>query len=227
MRTRLFMVLASMGAAATVGLAAAEGLNPFSPPRSVGAEDVWQLPTGLSGAVELLNDTFERGLKTGEMLSGFGHLSPGDADAEPNFSPPGTPSVPSACMEDDARCGECYAKAVHEINFLRNTLEQLRAVGQSTVKMIDSSVAFGDSLAPQTGLASLSWMNERRGILKSKEQFGKTYDAKYQQLIANLETQLKKFGSCEERAFGNRDWYGRFGFIYHSFMADRYKRNWQ
>jgi hypothetical protein len=38
-----------------------------------------------------------------------------------------------------------------------------------------------------------------------------------------MQTSLQALGKCEEEFFKERDWYNRFGYIYYSFMADRYK----
>ena len=41
--------------------------------------------------------------------------------------------------------------------------------------------------------------------------------------MTSLRDVLSRLDSCEAR-FGMRDWYNRFGFLYMTFMQDKYKR---
>ena len=74
------------------------------------------------------------------------------------------------------------------------------------------------------GVGGLAWtLDARPKIAKSADKLRATYKEKYEEWLAGLEVSLRALGKCEEENFGERDWYGRFGFIYYTFMADRYK----
>lgn len=152
-------------------------------------------------------------------------LHPDDAEFDPDYAPTGSPSLPSQCLdEDNAECLQCYAHAQGELNFLRHTLERLRSIYGSTKKYSEKMIAFGDSMAGLPGGFGIGWPPERAGIQKSVKDLGKTYDKKYRELIANLEKALREIADCEQQFFDTADWYDRYGFIYYTFMADRYRR---
>jgi hypothetical protein len=44
-------------------------------------------------------------------------------------------------------------------------------------------------------------------------------------MLPNLRGALDALGKCEEKYFNEPDWYDRYGFMYYTFMADRYKRS--
>jgi hypothetical protein len=158
-----------------------------------------------------------------DALELYDDLTSDDAAFEPDYNPPGMPQVPISCGEDEA-CQECYAKAQNELNFLRVQFEKLRAIYDSTKKMSDNAISFGDDVSSIHGVMGLSWQMQKRGIQKSVEHLGQTYDKKYTDLLSALERQLKKLAECEAKHFNSPDWYNRFGFIYYQFMAARYKR---
>jgi len=101
----------------------------------------------------------------------------------------------------------------------------LRAIYAATKNYSGKAIAFGDSMAGLPGGFGMGWPEQRFGIQAEMEKLGRTYDRKYQQMIGNLEKSLKELAVCEERYFDTPDWYNRFGFIYYSFMADRYRRS--
>ena len=43
-------------------------------------------------------------------------------------------------------------------------------------------------------------------------------------MMTGLRNALMQWDRCEA-SFGERDWYARFGFLYMTFMEDKYKRN--
>ena len=154
---------------------------------------------------------------------GYKALSPHDEELKADPNPKGMPKVPSKCAEGSG-CGDCFAQAQADLKHLRFSLEKLRAIGSWTDKFTKKSIAFGDSVSGVHGVAGLGWQPERARIEESYAQFGKAYDAKYEELIGDLEGALRGIGQCEARHFGTPDWYDRYGFIYYSFMADRYRR---
>jgi hypothetical protein len=137
----------------------------------------------------------------------------------------GGPKVPSKCAEAGASgCTGCFEQAHNDLNTVRFALAKLGAIGKWTVNFTKKSIAFGDSASGVHGVAGIAWQAERSKIEASYASFGTAYDAKYQELIGQLQTALRDVGQCEAKFFKNDDWYDRYGFIYYSFMSDRYRR---
>ncbi|HXG55077.1 MAG TPA: hypothetical protein VNJ03_06825 [Vicinamibacterales bacterium] len=184
---------------------------------------------GLPGkAMGWINDAFGKGGKAGaEALAAYEPLTKGDKAADPNHQPSGSPKVPSHCTAPDGTktegCNDCYAAAYRKLTAVRTALEKLRRVGATTRAFSAKSIAFGDSVSGVHGVAGLGWQPERAKIEASLTQFEKAYDAKYVELMGLLEVALKDIGQCEAKHFNQADWYDRYGFIYYTFMADRYR----
>lgn len=141
-----------------------------------------------------------------------------------DLSPTGAPEVPASCADDGAGCGECFASGIRQLNGMRLNLERLRCYYQAYKRFVDASIAFGDNASGIHAVTGLAWQHERAGIVAAMEKLSHTYDTKYQQMMPNLRKALEKIGQCESQYFHQPDWYARFGFIYYSFMSDRYKR---
>ncbi|HEX6322372.1 MAG TPA: hypothetical protein VFZ36_01500, partial [Vicinamibacterales bacterium] len=154
-------------------------------------------------------------------------LTKGDKSLDPNYRPPGSPSVPSHCTAPDGTssegCNDCYAAAYRKLTAVRMALEKLRRVGTTTRAFTAKSIAFGDSVSGVHGVAGLGWQPERAKIEQSLRDFEKAYDSKHTELMGLLEVALKDIGQCEAKHFGQADWYDRYGFMYYTFMYDRYK----
>lgn len=140
-----------------------------------------------------------------------------------NLDREGMPQLPSVCAES-AECAECFGKAHNDLVFYRFQLEKLRIIYQGTRSYANSAIAFGDNVSGIHAVSGLPWQTQRRQIKESLRNFGETYDEKYEQLIKGLLKALKRLGECEAE-FGEEGWYDRFGFIYYTFMQDRYKRS--
>ena len=165
----------------------------------------------------------------------FDPLSPDDSALEPTY--PAPQPYPSECVAargpgdtfeltpDAAKCRDCgFSEALNELQRTRYRLEKLRRVGLQTKNLISNSLAVGDSMAGAAGVGGLAWVTERANILKTYAGFKQTYDAKYAELMALLQKTLQQIAACEEKVFGNKSWYQRFGFMYYEFMAAFYKR---
>jgi hypothetical protein len=203
-----------------------EAANPTAPRPTLNP------PRGPKGFTErvgaLLKDEFSpivhSKAKDFEESQGPKPLSPHDQELGVNAK--GSPKVPSKCSEGGGTgCGTCFASAQADLKHLRFSLEKLRVIGSWTKKFTDKSIAFGDSVSGVHGVAGLGWQPERAKIQASYESFGKAYDSKYNELIGDLERALRDVGRCEAQYFGTNDWYDRYGFIYYTFMADRYRRD--
>jgi hypothetical protein len=141
-----------------------------------------------------------------------------------DLSAAGAPSMPSNCAGNNSACGQCYSQAYRELNGMRVNLERLRCTYRAYKRYVDAAVAFGDNASGIHAVTGLAWQNERGGIMQEMDKLNQTYDAKYQAMMPNLQQALQKVGACEAQFYNERDWYNRFGFIYYTFMSDRYKR---
>jgi hypothetical protein len=156
------------------------------------------------------------------FLDEWQRLNQEDAGYEPNME--GAPQIPSSCMESgDEACQQCFGEAYDKLNFVRATLERLRAIYQSTKANTNRSISFGDSVAPSTGIAAIEWNKQKNDILAAMESLKRTYREKHTGLMGTLRDALNKVAECEMKIFNEPNWYDRYGFIYYTFMHDRYQ----
>lgn len=141
-----------------------------------------------------------------------------------DVSAAGAPPVPSACSESQDTCGKCYRDAYAELGTARLKLEKLRCVYQATKKYADKAIAFGDTTSGVHALVGLEWQEQKKRILASVDDLNKSYDNKLGEFLPMLKSSLEHVGQCEQQYMNQPDWYTRFGFIYFTFMNDRYKR---
>jgi len=158
-----------------------------------------------------------------ELMEEYQHLTPQDGPFDPNYLPPGTPQVPLQCAKSK-ECGACFEDAQGKLNAVRVRFEKLRVVYGSTKSWIAKALSFGDTAAGAFGIGGLAWQTERRKVEASVANLDAAYDGKYTELMQALEDAMKAIESCEAHHFDEPDWYNRFGFMYYSFMADRYRR---
>jgi hypothetical protein len=158
-----------------------------------------------------------------DFLDAYKGLSKEDETMSPDYSPPGMPKVPSRCAAS-AQCGECYEAAHEDLRKARVNLERLRAAGLATKTLVERGIAFGDNVSGVHGVVGMAWQAEKLKVNEAMRGFNQTYDAKYTELIGGLEKSLQKVGACEAEHYGEDGWYDRYGFIYYTFMSDRYKR---
>ncbi|MBA3948813.1 MAG: hypothetical protein H0X44_02580 [Acidobacteria bacterium] len=188
-------------------------------PRGITPDRLWQDADKLLELAELGSDTL-RDFR--EFQEAFEHLNEGDGQYDPDYTPEGMPEVPISCTTEE--CQQCYERAIGRLNFTRVTFEQLRAIYQSTTNMADKAMSFGDSASGVHALSGLSWQYSKRGIETELATLGRSYDEKYTGLLGTLRSSLDEMAACEREHFDNPDWYNRFGFIYYTFMEDRYRR---
>jgi len=141
-----------------------------------------------------------------------------------DLSTAGAPSMPASCANNLSACGKCYSDAYRELNGMRVNLERLRCTYRAYKRYVDAAVAFGDNASGIHAVTGLAWQTERAGIVQEMENLNRVYDQKYAAMMPNLEHALQSVGACEAEFYNERDWYNRFGFMYYTFMADRYKR---
>ncbi len=159
-----------------------------------------------------------------DFAESFPPLAPDDSRFDPDYFPPGMPEVPISCAPD-SECQQCYDRAQRDLNFIRVQFEKMRALYDATTTMAKNAIAFGDDVSSIHGMMGLAWQTQRRGIQKSVDHLGQTYDGKYREFLAILERSLKSIDACEWKHFDTVDWYNRFGFIYYQFMEARYNRH--
>ena len=159
---------------------------------------------------------------TADFINAFRALTDPDANCM-DLGTAGAPEVPTSCA-DSEECGQCFTDAQRKLNGMRLNLERLRCVYRAAADFTNAAVAFGDNASGIHAVTGLAWQHERAGIIEQFEHLKHTYDVKYGQMLPNLRGALEAIGQCEAQHFHNADWYSRFGFIYYTFMADRYKR---
>ena len=89
--------------------------------------------------------------------------------------------------------------------------------------MANSAIAFGDTTSGVHAVAGLSWqLQGKPQITQAVAQLKRTYTNKAAQYLSNLQGALQELGQCEAEHYGERDWYQRYGWIYHNFMKAKY-----
>ena len=149
-------------------------------------------------------------------------LTKGDKRMEPDYEPPGQPSVPSKCMEDKA-CRPCFTEAQGNVNKTRKFLEQVRARYEFTHKFSTQGKAFMQGVANTAGsVAALGAQVEVQKVDGALAEFDTVVRNKNEELLARLEKNLREVGVCEAKFYKNEDWYDRYGYTYYQFMLAHY-----
>lgn len=182
------------------------------------------------GAIDQGIGLLNQGMNAMDMLrdfgeSQFGPLVPDDIEFDPDFNPPGAPQIPVHCeVSGGVDCQMCYDGAYRKLNFVRHYLEVLRGIYGATRNYTNNAIAFGDSMAGLHGGFGIAWPPQRKEIQDAFEKMGDTYDEKYEGYMRELLEGLQELSNCEKQYFGEDDWYSRYGFIYYTYMQDRYRR---
>jgi len=180
--------------------------------------------TTLKDGLKKIKDLDELGDKQNSYYKDLENLSPDDDQYEPNYKLPGTPELPSLC-KDSQKCEACFKQPYADLQNTRFRFDKLRRLNKVTKDMLRDAISFGDAAAGLAGgMAPLAWNSEKTKIRGAEQNFNKSYDAKYEELLAALKDNLLGIAACEEEIFGNEAWYDRFGFFYQQFMAEAYRR---
>ena len=161
--------------------------------------------------------------KLDELEEKAAPLDPGKGASQPDYNPPGMPEVPVSCGGNND-CWHCYQSANQKIEKLRVYFERLRILYKETDEFTKAAVAFGDGAAGSTGFAALEWNAQRAKIKKSFKSFEAAYRKKYAELLERLKAALQEVAECEKKYFGEKDWYARYGYMFHSFIALHYQQ---
>jgi len=180
--------------------------------------------TTLKDGLKKIKDLDELGDKQNSYYKDLENLSPDDDQYEPNYKLPGTPELPSLC-KNSQKCEACFKQPYADLQNTRFRFDKLRRLNKVTKDMLRDAISFGDAAAGLAGgMAPLAWNTEKIKIRAAEQNFNKSYDAKYEELLATLKDNLLGIAACESEIFGNEAWYDRFGFFYHQFMAEAYRR---
>lgn len=164
--------------------------------------------------------------KAGTLLGALDklkELSTRDLDYEPDYAPPGMPSVPARCAVDKA-CRACFAPAYDELSAVRRKLENNRIVLANYARVMSAIEDAGRGLGGMHGGLGIIFMQRKVEWDQQRRHIAGLYDQRYVALLAELQGALRKIEACEGGINGLESWYDRFGFMYYEFMAARYKR---
>lgn len=157
-----------------------------------------------------------------ELRNAFRALNASDERFDPSARPPGTPDLPVSCAS--GACMACYEEAHDKLRRSLFTLGMLQTIYLRTKTFTDKAVAFGDSSSGIHAVSGLAWQNEKRKILEAMDGMNAAYDRKKPELMAPFKAALEAIAQCEQTHFNNPDWFQRFGFIYYSFIDQKYSR---
>lgn len=146
-----------------------------------------------------------------------------NGECSPDFATSDNAMMPRSCPRE-SECAECYRSAMGELNFIRRQLGRLGCIYQNTKNFTNSAIAFGDNASGIHAVTGLAWQSARGEIVQSMNDFKRTYDRKYIDMIGALERALKSIDRCEAQ-YGQDGWFQRSGFIYLEFLKDKYRRN--
>lgn len=149
-------------------------------------------------------------------------LNATDERLSPKYSPPGSPDVPSKCMENKD-CRPCFTDAYAKLNKTRGALEKVRAHYDFTHRVTTSGIALMQGVAATAGgPAGIGAAVETQKVNASLKDFDGVVKRKNAELLSRLQEELKGINTCEAKFYKNDDWYDRFGYMYYQFMAAHY-----
>lgn len=157
-----------------------------------------------------------------EFVDAFKELNQQDRLFDPSARPDGTPELPVSCSS--GACMACYEEAHGKLRRTLFTLGRLQSIYNRTKTFVDKAVAFGDSASGIHAVTGLAWQKEKSSIQGTMTDMNKAFDNKKPELMAPFKTALEMIAECERQHFNNPDWYARYGFIYYSFIDQKYSR---
>jgi hypothetical protein len=159
------------------------------------------------------------------LLEEFGYIDPREAAIQKNMNPPGMPLLPSRCAKDP-ECGPCFKKANKDLMEARSLLETQYVIYKQTELATGRIIELGDAAAGMSSIAKFVWDQEKHGttVTALQEKFYGQYDTNLEKLLRNVNDALIAQAGCERKAFDDQDWYNRYGWLYYSFLRDRYTR---
>lgn len=160
----------------------------------------------------------------GNLWDAYSGLTNEDSSYTPDYAPLGSPMIPSSCARADSGCYRCYQQAVKDINFTRFYLEKMRGIVRAEIDRTNKAKAFGDSASNIHGVSGLAWqLSGKPQIEEAVIKLRHTYTRKYNEYMEPLHSALQELSMCENTHFDNPDWFARFGFMYYSFIEEKYR----
>ncbi len=157
-----------------------------------------------------------------KMQKNLDTLTNDDKRMEPDYKPPGTPDVPSKCLENKA-CRPCYTEAYGKVNTTRKNLEKVRAKYEFTHRFTTQGIAYMQAAGNAGGgIAAMGAQAEVNKVNESLSGFDEAVRSKNSELLGKLEGNLREVGICEAKYYKNDDWYDRYGYMYYQFMQAHY-----
>jgi len=177
-----------------------------------------ELQKGLEGPLKTLK-ALDDMQKMGKDLD---TLSNDDKRMEPNYKPPGTPDVPSKCLENKD-CRPCYTEAYGKVNQTRKNLEKVRAKYEFTHRFASQGIAYMQAVGSAAGgPAAMGAQVEANKVNGALSGFDEVVKNKNTKLLGKLESNLREVSVCEAKYYKNDDWYDRYGYMYYQFMVAHY-----
>ncbi|MDX2227789.1 MAG: hypothetical protein SFY92_11955 [Verrucomicrobiae bacterium] len=165
------------------------------------------------------------------FMEEFGMIDPREAAVEPDFSPNGMPALPSHYLDDvmaSPEKTECFKNCQEKIDQARKHLENNYAVFRETELKTGRIYELADAATGLSPYAKLLWTAEKsnpnEAMNKSKERFYAKYDEGQKNGLNYLNDALKEMSACEQKHYGEANWYLYFGLPYYNFMVARYTR---
>ncbi|MDH3795501.1 MAG: hypothetical protein OER83_01365, partial [Flavobacteriaceae bacterium] len=154
--------------------------------------------------------------------SGPGSGNPGPGSKSGRIGPP-PPGSGNGSNSDNREGCECLKNAYERLEDRRIRFEKLRIITERMERQVGFGLSFGDNIAGIHGALGVIWQQQRIQVLKSLQSYDRTYARKYREMVADLYEILLEIDRCEAM-LGYDDWYNHSGFIYYTYMKDRYKR---
>ncbi|MEO8160735.1 MAG: hypothetical protein ABI588_04890 [Arenimonas sp.] len=152
----------------------------------------------------------------------FPPLSPLDESMDPEFDPPGAPTLPSQCAED-SDCVPCFDAATAVMDKQRVNLEKLRSIYDYTHKFTrEGTEVLSAAGASGGGVAQLGAAAEIHKVNGALDSFDLKVKNKSTELLGNLDEGVKQMAQCEAKYMHDDTWYSHHGQVYMQFMKGHY-----
>ncbi|MEK8034167.1 hypothetical protein AACH06_25355 [Ideonella sp. DXS29W] len=160
----------------------------------------------------------------GTLNGAYEGLAGSDREAQRAFDADSGPTVPSSCLEQ-AACNACFGPAVEKIDFNRYWLLRARILTVNTVKVGKAGLSMLEAVSGAAQAAGpVLQAHERPAIENRMATLRAKYEEKAAIYLSGLEAGMRALGECEANHFGTRDWYQRYGYLYVSFMRERFAK---
>lgn len=224
----LWIGLTLSGLAGTPPTLAADNSGPSTGSSSESGQKANNDSSDYNDQIDTVSDGVEDVAKlldaAGTLNGAYEGLAGSDREAQRAFDSDPGPSVPSSCLAQ-AACQACFAPAVEKIDFNRYWLLRARILTVNTVKVGKAGLSMLEAVSGAAQAAGPVLQAQGRPAIESRMT---TLRAKYEEKAAiylnGLEAGMQALGQCEANHFGTRDWYQRYGYLYVSFMRERFAK---